>query len=65
MRGIIIAKDISEELKLAVRWAPNVELYEYQLQVTLRKMWARGGTLAGEHGDLLRNRQAAKKGFSY
>jgi Endonuclease NucS C-terminal domain len=37
VRGIIVAKEISDELRLACKWTPQVELYEYDLQVTVRK----------------------------
>jgi hypothetical protein len=37
VRGVIVAKQVSDELKLACKWTPLVELYEYDVQVTLRK----------------------------
>jgi hypothetical protein len=40
VRGIIAAREISEDLKLACSNLPNVELYEYELSVTLRKLVA-------------------------
>jgi hypothetical protein len=38
IRGIIVAREISEDLKLACSYLPNVSLYEYKLSVTLRKV---------------------------
>jgi hypothetical protein len=38
VRGIIVAREISEDLLLACSRLPNVELFEYQLSVTLRKI---------------------------
>ena len=38
VRGIIAAREISEDLKLACSYLPNVSLYEYELSVTLRKI---------------------------
>lgn len=38
VRGIIAAREISEDLKLACAYLPNVSLYEYELSVTLRKI---------------------------
>jgi hypothetical protein len=38
VRGIIVAREISEDLLLACSRLPNVELFEYQLSVTLRKV---------------------------
>lgn len=38
VRGIIAAREISEDLKLACSYLPNVSLYEYELSVTLRKV---------------------------
>jgi hypothetical protein len=38
VRGIIVAREISEDLKLACSDLPNVSLYEYELSVTLRKV---------------------------
>lgn len=38
VRGIIVAREISEDLLLACSTLPNVELFEYELSVTLRKV---------------------------
>jgi endonuclease len=38
VRGIIIAKEISDDLHLAASKIPDVELFEYDLSVTLRKV---------------------------
>lgn len=38
VRGIIAAREISEDLKLACSYLPAVALYEYELSVTLRKV---------------------------
>ena len=38
VRGIIAAREISEDLKLACSYLPTVSLYEYELSVTLRKV---------------------------
>jgi hypothetical protein len=38
VRGIIAAREISEDLKLACSTLPAVALYEYELSVTLRKL---------------------------
>jgi hypothetical protein len=38
VRGIIVAREISEDLLLACSTVPNVELFEYQLSVTLRRV---------------------------
>lgn len=38
VRGIIIAKDITEDLKFATDGLPDIELYEYDLAITLRKI---------------------------
>jgi len=38
VRGIIIAREISEDLSLACDGLPNVELFEYQLSITLNKV---------------------------
>lgn len=38
VRGIIAAREISEDLLLACSSLPNVELYEYELSVTLRQI---------------------------
>jgi endonuclease len=38
VRGIIVAREISEDLKLACSFLPTVSLYEYELSVALRKI---------------------------
>jgi endonuclease len=38
VRGIIAAREISEDLKLACAYLPNVSLYEYELSVSLQKV---------------------------
>jgi endonuclease len=38
VRGIIVANEISEDLRLACHRLPDVELYEYELAVRLRKL---------------------------
>lgn len=38
VRGIIAAREISEDLKLACSYLPNVSLFEYELSVSLRKI---------------------------
>lgn len=38
VRGIIAAREISDDLKLACSYLPMVELYEYQLSVSLRRV---------------------------
>jgi hypothetical protein len=38
VRGIIAARDISDDLKLACSYLPAVALYEYELSVVLRKV---------------------------
>lgn len=38
VRGIIAAREISEDLKLACSYLPNVSLYEYELSVILKKI---------------------------
>lgn len=38
VRGIIIAREISEDLSLACDGLNNVELFEYQLSITLNKV---------------------------
>lgn len=38
VRGMIIAREISDDLQLACSEIDNVELYEYNLSVTLRKI---------------------------
>ena len=40
VRGIIAAREISEDLSLACSKVPSVSLYEYELSVTLRKVFA-------------------------
>ena len=36
VRGIIVARQITEDLKLACQSLPNVVLYEYELSVSVR-----------------------------
>ena len=38
VRGMIAAREISEDLKLACSYLPSVSLYEYELSVALRKV---------------------------
>lgn len=38
VRGIIVAREISEDLMLACSGLQNVELFEYELSVSLRKV---------------------------
>jgi len=38
VRGIIIAREISNDLHLATSKIPDVELFEYDLSVSLRKV---------------------------
>jgi len=38
VRGLIVAREISEDLRLACSHLPNVGLYEYELSVTLRRV---------------------------
>ena len=38
VRGIIAAREISEDLKLACSYLPNVSLYEYELEVRVHKI---------------------------
>jgi len=38
VRGIIIAREISDDLHLAATKVPDIELFEYSLSVTLRKV---------------------------
>jgi endonuclease len=45
VRGVIVAKSISEDLLLACSYLENVDLYEYQLSVTLSRVSA---TTTGE-----------------
>ncbi|MCI0407265.1 MAG: endonuclease NucS [Acidobacteria bacterium] len=37
-RGIIVAREISDELRLACEAVPDVELFEYEMRVTVRKV---------------------------
>jgi len=38
VRGIIVAREISEDLKLACAYLPKVALFEYQLAVSLKNI---------------------------
>lgn len=38
VRGIIVAREISDELKLAREETKNVELFEYEMRVTVKKV---------------------------
>lgn len=38
VRGMIAAREISEDLKLACSYLPTVSLYEYELSVSLKKV---------------------------
>jgi len=38
VRGMIAAREISEDLRLACSYVPNVSLFEYELSVNLRKV---------------------------
>lgn len=38
VRGVIVAREISEDLLLACSAQPNIELFEYQLSVALRRV---------------------------
>ena len=38
IRGIIVAREISEDLALACFGVPAVELFEYQMSVTVKKI---------------------------
>lgn len=38
VRGVIVARDISKDLKLACSYLPNVDLFEYKLSVELSKV---------------------------
>lgn len=38
VRGIIAARDISDDLRLACSYLPAVSLYEYELSITMRKV---------------------------
>jgi hypothetical protein len=40
VRGIIAAREISDDLRLACSYLPNVSLYEYELSVSLRQVAA-------------------------
>jgi RecB family endonuclease NucS len=40
VRGVIIGREITEDLRLACSCVPNVALYEYELSVALRKVLA-------------------------
>jgi endonuclease len=40
VRGIIVAREITPDLLLACSGLPNVELFEYQLSVSLKKVSA-------------------------
>lgn len=42
VRGVIAAREITEDLKLACSYLPNVTLYEYELSVSLKKVALRG-----------------------
>ena len=42
VRGIIIAREISDDLLLACSETTNVELYEYNLSITLNKIEKQG-----------------------
>jgi hypothetical protein len=37
-RGIIVAREITDELRLSVSRAPGVSLYEYEMKLSLRKV---------------------------
>lgn len=38
VRGIIVAREISEDLRLACSYLPTVGLYEYELSVLLKRV---------------------------
>ena len=38
VRGIIVAREISEDLRLACSYLPTVGLFEYELSVLLKKV---------------------------
>jgi RecB family endonuclease NucS len=38
VRIILIAREITEELRMATKYLPGVELYEYQLSITLNRI---------------------------
>ena len=38
VRGVIVAREISNDLKLACSYLPDVELFEYELSVLLRRV---------------------------
>jgi endonuclease len=40
VRGIIVCRNIDEDLRLACADVPNVELFEYQLSVTVKRVMA-------------------------
>ena len=42
VRGMIVAREISEDLSLACRSVPNVELYEYELSVSVHRAERKG-----------------------
>jgi hypothetical protein len=46
VRGIIIAREISDDLHLAASKIPDVELFEYDLSVSLRKVNKQNGNSA-------------------
>jgi len=37
-RGIVVARSVGDDLRLACRRTPGIELYEYSLQVSVRKI---------------------------
>jgi len=42
VRGIIVAREISEDLLLACSLIPDVKLYEYQLSLSLKEIQREG-----------------------
>jgi endonuclease len=46
VRGIIIAREISDDLHLAASKVPDIELFEYDLSVSLRKVNKQNGNSA-------------------
>jgi len=38
VRGVIVAREISDDLRLACAYLPTVSLYEYELSVSLKKV---------------------------
>ncbi|MBN1992258.1 MAG: DUF91 domain-containing protein [Anaerolineae bacterium] len=46
VRGIIIAREISSDLRLATLKIPDVELYEYELSISLRKVKREANTVS-------------------